>query len=171
LAAFGRMHGFSAERFVKIGAALGISTVTELRDAAARGRLQEVPGIGPRTEASILAALDAPPVRAAAGLLLHQARALTSRIADALGGTAAGDARRWKDTPARLAVVVATDAPDEARARFAALPEIVAMIDPAVGVTVDGTPIELVAAPPGEAGTALVRATGAAGYVARLEPL
>jgi DNA polymerase (family 10) len=67
--------------------------------------------------------------------------------------------------------VVATDAPDDVRSRFAALPEIVALIGPAVGVSLDGTPVELVTAPPGELGTALVRATGSGEYVAALEPL
>jgi DNA polymerase (family X) len=171
LAAFGRMHGFAAERFVKIGAALGIRSVAELRDAAGRGRLREVHGIGPSTEAAILAALAAPARRPAGGLLLHRARALCQGIADALGGIAAGDPRRWTDTPARLAVVVATDEPDRALARFAALPEVVAMLEPAIGVTMDGMPVELVTAPPAELGTALVRATGSADYVAALEPL
>ena len=171
LAAFGRMHRFAAERFVKIGAALGIHTVAELRDAAARGRLREVPGIGPSTEAAILEALDAPAVRSTGSMLLHRARALCEQIAGALGGVAAGDPRRWKDTPARLVVVVATDAPDDVHDRFAALPEIVALLEPCIGVTVDGTPVELVTTPAAELGTALVRATGSVEYVAGLEPL
>ncbi|MGN6377742.1 MAG: PHP domain-containing protein [Gaiellales bacterium] len=171
LAAFGRMHGFAARRFVDIGAALGIHTVAELRDAAARGRLREVRGIGAGREAAILAALDAPPVRAAGTLLLHRAQALCERIADALGGVAAGDPRRWKDAPRSLAVVVATDAPDDVRTRFAALPEVVALVEPSIGVSVDGTPVELVTAPTAEFGTALVRATGSAEYVAGLGPL
>jgi DNA polymerase (family 10) len=41
----------------------------------------------------------------------------------------------------------------------------------AVGVTVEGVPVELVAADPKELGTALVRATGSPEYVAGLEPL
>jgi DNA polymerase (family 10) len=171
LAAFGRMHGFAAKRFVGIGAALGIRTVAELRDAAERGRLREVPGVGPSTEASILAALDAPPSRPAGSLLLHQARDVCERIAGALGGITAGDPRRWVDTPARLAVVVATDRPDEVRARFADLPDIVALIGPSIGVTVDGTPVELVTTPAADLGTALVRATGSPEYVAAREPL
>ena len=171
LAAFGRMHGFSAQRFVAIGAALGIRTVAELRDAAERGRLREVPGIGPSTEASIIAALDAPSRRPAGSLLLHQAREICARIAGALDGVTAGDPRRWMDTPARLGVVVATEKPDEVLGRFADLPDIVALIEPSIGVTVDGTPIELVTTPPSALGTALLRATGAPDWVAGLEPL
>src|SRR3954470_10506332 len=101
LAAFGRMHGFAADRFVKIGAALGVRTVAELRDAAARGRLREVHRVGPNTEAAMLGALSAPAPRLAGRLLLNQARGLCSRIADALGGVVAGDPRRWKDTSER----------------------------------------------------------------------
>ena len=86
LAAFGRMHGFAAPRFVKIGAELGIRTVGELRDAAARGRLREVHGVGPHTEAAILSALSAPSPRVVGSLLLNQARDLGTRIAEALGG-------------------------------------------------------------------------------------
>jgi DNA polymerase (family 10) len=60
-------------------------------------------------------------------------------------------------------------------ARFAELPQIVAVLDQderrALGVTVEGAPIELVAAEPERFGTALVRATGAPAYVAALEPL
>ena len=60
-------------------------------------------------------------------------------------------------------------------ARFAALPQIVALLEQeerrAVGVTVDGVPVEVVAAAPERFGTALLRATGSADYVAALEPL
>ena len=60
-------------------------------------------------------------------------------------------------------------------ARFAALPQIVAMIEQedrrAVGLTVEGVPVELVAAEPERFGTALLRATGAPAFVAALEPL
>ena len=171
LAAFGRMHGFSAKRFVEIGAALGVGTVDELRAAAAHGRLRDVRGIGPDTEAKITAALSSPAPAGRRELMLSDARALTERIAAGLGGVAAGDARRWHETPSRLAVAVAADDADEARRRFAARPEIVAMIGADAGMTVEGIAVELVVAPPSSFGTALVRATGSAEYVAVMEPL
>ena len=40
-----------------------------------------------------------------------------------------------------------------------------------MGVTIEGVPVELVAAEPGRFGTALVRATGSPAYVGALEPL
>ena len=130
-----------------------------------------MPGIGPKTEARILAALaqeHAPPRR---GILLPRARALTGAIAAALGGHAAGDARRWVDESTRLAVVVASEDPAAARERFAALPEIVALLDAETGITADGIPIELVVAPHEALGTALVRATGPAEHLDALGPL
>jgi DNA polymerase (family 10) len=171
LAAFGRMHGFAAKRFVDIGAALGVHTVAELRAAAADGRLREVRGIGPDTEGRIVAALASGAPARSRELILSDARALLQRIAAALGGEIAGDPRRWHESPARLAVAVAAEAGDEARERFAALPEIVAMLDADTGLTVEGFPVELVTAPPERFGSALVRATGSDAYVASIEPL
>jgi DNA polymerase (family 10) len=59
--------------------------------------------------------------------------------------------------------------------RFAELPQIVAVIEReaqrAVGVTVEGVPVELLVAPPEAFGTALLRATGAPAYVEALGPL
>ena len=171
LAAFGRMHGFSAERFVEIGARLRIHTIDELRRAAAEGRLREVPGIGPKREAAIVAALAREPRFRPRALALNRALAVSERIAAGIGGVVAGDPRRWRDVNERLAIVVASTEPDAVRSRFRAQPEIVAMIDETSGLTVDGTPIDLVVTPPAAFGTALVRATGSAAYVAALEPL
>jgi DNA polymerase (family 10) len=172
LAALGRLLGFGAKRGAEIGRALGIRTGDELREAARAGRLREVPGIGKTTEARILAALERGPVRAPPRpLLIKLARALVEQIASALGGVAAGDPRRWQDASTHLAVVVASDDPERVRERFAALPEIVSVPAPDLGVTVEGVPVELVVAPKQRFGTALVRATGSPDYVASLEPL
>jgi DNA polymerase (family 10) len=96
-------------------------------------------------------------------------------IGAALGGEPAGDVRRWRDSCEHLAVVCASSEPDEVLTRFVGLPQIVGIIETterhAVGVTVDGVPVELIAAEPDSFGTALLRATGAPAYVAGLEPL
>src|SRR3954469_21583259 len=57
LAALGRMLGFGAKLGSTIATALGITSADELRTAAAEGRLREVRGIGPKTEARIQEAL------------------------------------------------------------------------------------------------------------------
>jgi len=164
LAAFGRLLGIGAERAVAIGRTLGIRTADELRAAAAEGRLREVPGIGPKTETRIRAALERPVSAPSRPVLLHRARALVERIAAQLDGVAAGDPRRWRDACTWLAVA----APG---GDLATVAEIVSMVAPNVGVTVEGIPIELHVAPPESFGTALVRATGSPDFVAALEPL
>jgi len=164
LAAFGRLIGIGAQRAVEIGKTLGIRTVDEFRVAAAEGRLREVPGIGPKTEERIRAALERGVAATTRPVLLHRARALVETIAEELGGVAAGDPRRWKDACTWLAVA----APG---GELESVPEIVAMVAPDVGVTVEGIPVELHVAPPESFGTALVRATGSQEWVAALEPL
>jgi DNA polymerase (family 10) len=66
---------------------------------------------------------------------------------------------------------VPTTKPDDVRRRFAALPEIVTLVSKDVGITLEGLPVELVTTTPASLGTALLRATGSAGYVASLGPL
>lgn len=176
LVGLGRYLGLTARRSVEIAQALDVHTADEFRAAAAAGRLQNVPGVGPKLEARLLEALareDEP--RPRAGLLLHRARELTGAIADALGGTPAGDARRWRDSCEHLAVVCAADDPAPVLDRFSALPDLVATIArsawQATAVTVEGVPIDVIVARPAALGTALMRATGSTDYVAAFEPL
>jgi DNA polymerase (family X) len=173
LIGLGRYLGLGARRSVEIARALGVSTAGELREAAAAGRLRAVPGIGPKREAQLLEALAREPEPR--GLTVNRARELVGGIATALGGEMAGDPRRWRDSCERLAVVCAASEPAPLLDAFAGLAQIVAVIEReerrAVGVTVEGVPVELVVAEPERFGTAVVRATGAAAYVAALEPL
>ena len=178
LIGLGRYLGLTSKRSIELARALNVHTADEFRAAAAAGRLRDVPGIGPKIEAQILAALagdDHAEPRPRQGLLLNRARELIGGIAAALDGEPAGDVRRWRDSCEHLAVVCVAPEPNEILARFADLPQIVGMIETterrAVGVTVDGLPVELIAAEPDSFGTAMVRATGAPAYVAALEPL
>ncbi len=176
LIGLGRYLGLGAKRTVEIGRALGIRSADELREAAAAGRLKSVPGVGPKTEAKLLEALASEnEPRPRRGLLLNRAWELVAGVADALGGSAAGDPRRWRDSCERLVVVCAAPDPAPVLARFAELPAIVSIVEQderrALGVTVEGVPLELLAAEPERFGTALVRATGSAAYVEALEPL
>jgi DNA polymerase (family 10) len=176
LVGLGRYLGLGAKRSVEIARALGVRTADELRAAAAAGDLRGVPGIGPKTEARLLEALarEGEP-RPRRGLLLNAAWELVGGVASRLGGEVAGDARRWRDSCEQLAVVCAADEPEPVVASFVALPQIVAVVEQderrAVGVTVEGVPLELVVAEPERLGTALMRATGSAAYVAELEPV
>ncbi len=176
LIGLGRYLGLGARRAVELAQALEVRSAEEFREAAATGRLQSVPGIGPKTEARLLEALsrEGEP-RPRQGLLLNRGWELSGAIADALEGEVAGDVRRWRDTCERLSVVCAAADPAPLLARFAALPQVVALLEAherrAIGVTVDGVPVELVVTKPGAFGTALVQATGADAYVQALGSL
>ena len=172
LVALGRYLGLGPQRLVTLGRALGIRTADELRAAAEAGRLREAPGIGPATEAKVLEALSRDPQPARRGLTRNRAFALADAIAGPLGAVAAGELRRGCELVHRLVLVA--QAPDAVE-RFVVAPEIVAVLERdeqhAVGVTVEGVPVELVAAVPDRFGTELVRATGSESYVAALSPL
>ena len=176
LVGLGRYLGLGAKRSLELARALNVRTADELRQAAAAGRLRTAPGIGPKTEARLLDALgrEGEP-RPRRGLLLNRARDLVGGVAAALGGQIAGDVRRWRDSCEVLSVVCPARDPASVLERFIALPQIVALADReewrAVGVSVEGVPLEVVVTDPASFGTALVRATGSEAYVAALEPI
>ncbi len=175
LVAVGRLLGLSAKRAVEIGRSIGVETGAELRQAIRGGRLREAPGVGPKTEARLVAALAAERPLPRRGLTLNRAWALAESIALPLGGVVAGDPRRFRETCERFAVVCASHSPGVLLDRFEALPPIVVVVERdarrSLGVTVEGVPVELVVAEPGRFGTELIRATGSDAYVAALEPL
>jgi DNA polymerase (family X) len=176
LVGLGRFLGVTPKRMVEIGRALEISTAEEFRTAARAGRLTSVPGIGPQTEQRLLAALDREgKPQPQKGLTLNRARALLEEIATALGGEVAGDPRRWADASFDFAVVCSAADPRPVLDTFEALPSIVSVLEReerrAVGVTVEGVPVELIAAEPPRFGTELLVATGARRYVEGLGEL
>jgi DNA polymerase (family X) len=175
LVGLGRFLGIAPKRMVEIGKSLGVSTVDEFRTAAREGRLTTVAGIGPRTEQRVLAALDRESRGLRRGMLLNRARALLEEIAAALDGEVAGDPRRWADLSFDLSVVCAAERPETVLDAFEALPTIVSVVEReprrAVGVNVEGVPVELVVAEPGRFGTELLGATGTRAYVTALGEL
>jgi DNA polymerase (family 10) len=172
---FGRYLGLGARRSLAIARELELRSADEFREAISTGRIAEASGVGAKTVKRLRAALDRPAGAGRRTLRLDRARALLERLATAVGGEPAGDARRWHHAPERLAIVAATTDAEAALERFAAAPDVVAVVerrpDGAVGVTADGLPVELIVASPRAAGTALLRATGSPAYVAALEPL
>ena len=177
LIGLGRYLGLNPRQTALVGRTLRVTNLDDLRAAAAAGRLQEVPGIGPAKERRIMAALaeEARPEVARRTPLLNRARAVVERIATEVRGIVAGDVRRWRDQPRELAVVTFAPYPEPVVETFCSLRDVVTVIERgerrAVGVTVDGMPVELVVAEPGLFGTELVRVTGSRTYVEALEPL
>jgi DNA polymerase (family X) len=174
LVGYGRLLGLTAPRMVDIARSLDIRTVAEFTKAVEAGQLASVPGVGPATEAKIRAALEQKP-EAQLGLTLARSRPLSEAIAEALGGEIAGPPRRYCELAHELAVVCAADDPAEVLERFALLPTIVSVLERddrrALGVTLEGVPVTLVAATQRTFGTELFRATGSPEYVESYEPL
>ena len=174
LVGYGRLRGITAARMLEISRALGLRTVAEFETAVADGRLREVAGIGPVTEARIRAAVAEPP-RAPRGLTLNRSRPLSLALAEALGGAVAGEPRRYCELAHELVVVCPGEDASTLLARLEAHPAIVAILEReargGLGLTLEGVPVRLVVAPAATFGTALFRATGSAEYVAALEPL
>ena len=120
----------------------------------------------------MLEALSREPQPARRGLTRNRALALADAIAAPIGAVAAGELRRGCELVYRLVLVSQTP---RALHRFVEHPAVVAVLERdtrhAIGVTVEGVPVELVAADPARFGTELVRATGSEQYVGALEPL
>jgi DNA polymerase (family X) len=175
LVGLGRFLGIGPKRMVEIGRALGVSTAEEFREAAQAGRLTSVSGIGPQTEQRMLGRLESERRPQKKGMTLNRARALLEEIAGELDGEVAGDPRRWADTSFDLAVVCRAAEPEPVLDAFARLPLIVSLLEResrrALGVTVEGVPVELVVAAPASFGTELLRATGTRAYVDALGEL
>ena len=176
LVGLGRFLGVAPKRMVEIGRTLGISTADEFRTAAREGRLTTVPGIGPQTEQRLLEALEREGrPQPAKGLLLNRARALLEEIAAGVNGEVAGDPRRWADSSFDLAVVSSAEDPAPLLDAFEQLPAIVSVLERserrAIGVTVEGAPVELTVADPARFGTELLAATGSKAYLDALGEL
>jgi DNA polymerase (family X) len=176
LIGLGRYLGVSPRRVLEIGETLDVHDLEGLREAARAGRLTEVPGIGPKTAATLTEALErGAPTTGRRGVLLNRALELETGLAEALGGVPAGDPRRMRDASMDFAVVCPSEVPSDVLARFESLGTVVSIVEReqrrAVGVTVDGVPVEVVVPEPALLGTALVRATGSRAYVEALEPL
>ena len=175
LVGLGRYLGLTARRSIEIARALGVSTPDE---PPRGGGGRAAPGRPGRRAAD-----GGPPARRA-----RTGGPAAARVAAVPGARARRmpSRSRWTGRPRATCAAGATRAscwPSSvpltirlrALARFAALPQIVAVIEQsesgAVGLTVEGVPVELVVAAPDRLGTALIRATGAPAYVAALEPL
>ncbi len=130
LVGLARYLGLSAQRAIDIARALDIRTAASSGRRRPQGRLRDVPGIGPKIEAQIVSALARETeARSPRGIWLNRARELVGGIARALDAEPAGDVRRWCDSCHQLAVVRAASRPEPVLARFAELPQIVAVIE------------------------------------------
>ncbi len=99
-----KISGFGPRKAAVVFRELGISTVDELEEAAAAGRLQDLPGMGAKTEENILNSIDAyreGQQRASLGEMLPVAEDLVARLhehPDVIRAEFAGSTRRHRET-------------------------------------------------------------------------
>jgi DNA polymerase (family X) len=173
-----QVQGLSVPRIAALHQALGIASVEGLREALKTGRVRNVPGFGAKTEAKILAALQA---REAHGeeMLLHRATAegdaLLAHVragADVVHAELAGALRRRTETVDRLVVAVSSNAPERALAHAATYPPALQPAAPADGRVAfrvaSGLMIEAEAMAPAAFPALLHALTGSEGHRTRL---
>jgi DNA polymerase (family 10) len=174
-----RLSGVSRERAQRLHEALGISDVDELEAAARAGRVREVWGFGPKSEAAILKAIDAHRRRPQA-LRLIDARDAAVALADFVAAQAgvtvvdvAGGVRLWDEVVDELAVVGVIDRVDGSPgATLRNYPPLarVETSEPGlvVGRLANGIRVRVRLTSPARRGAALVEETGPPAHVEAL---
>lgn len=168
----------SLPRIRALHAALGITSLAELRAACASEAVRGVRGFGPATERRLLDAIDARTERGDA-VLLPEAVAQGERFLTYLGeapvivrAELAGDLRRRLESVSRLDVVIASAHPEAAIAHAAAFPatmgEALQRATEGVVHPAGGLPIHVHAVRPGGFPAAWVHATGSPAHVEAL---
>jgi len=124
-----RIPGLGPKRAKVLHDHLGIASLDDLRAAAEQGRLDDVPGFGPKARDNVLAALEKGPETTRA--LLDQALAVGGELVEGLRhhpavlrAELAGSARRLADTVKDLDIVVASGDPAAVAEAFAGLAAI-----------------------------------------------
>jgi DNA polymerase (family X) len=185
LIAITRLPGIGPKRARLLHSELGIDSPQALREAALNQRLRTVRGLGPKLEASVLAALDelgaqAGGARGSARVLLPRAIEIGQSLAaglTSLGGAStqvqlAGSVRRQADSVKDLDLVATTNRPTALAKSLAKLEEIEAVSSAgkagARGRTHSGIGVDLRIAAPRQLGNLLQHFTGSGAHNAAL---
>jgi DNA polymerase (family 10) len=176
-----RLPGLGPKRARLLHDELGIDSIDALRQAALAGRVSSVRGLGPKFEASVLAALD----RAGAGqdeqrmllpLAIQTADALVAELTQhgpaGARFEAAGSARRQADTVKDIDLVAITTAPQTLAEAVAGCEQIASVSSSgptgARALTHSGLRIDLRIGTPAQRGNLLQHFTGSAAHNAAL---
>jgi DNA polymerase (family 10) len=180
LLAITRLPGIGPKRARLLQSELGIDSIEALRDAALAQRLRTVRGLGPKFEASVLAALEAGAAEDAANrVLLPRAlevgEVLAAGLAERVPGArvlVAGSVRRMADSVKDLDLVAVTADPEMLANSLGALDQVESASSSshagARGRTHAGLRVDLRVAAPGQLGDLLQHFTGSGAHNAAL---
>jgi DNA polymerase (family 10) len=161
---------------------LGITSIVELEQAARVGKLQELSGMGKKSEQRILESIDALKRRQTDRLPIGVARPVANQLLAELrnhpqvkAAEAAGSLRRGRETVGDLDLLISTDHPEEVMDAFTQLP-IVGRVKSRGEIKtsvelIDGMRVQIWTHPSASFGTALQYATGSKDHNVRLREL
>lgn len=176
-----RVPGVGPKKVALFWKECGLLTLADLEKAACEGRLRSLPGLGEKSETSILAGIASLAQRANR-MTLAKAYPLGLRWLDWLRqqpgverAEAAGSLRRWKETIGDLDFVVACSQPTALMAAFCSHPEVQRVLGQGENKSSvelqDGTRIQLWAQPADCFGALWIYATGSKDHNVRIREL
>ena len=181
LAEWMRVPGLGPKKIAMIHQTLRVTTLPELEAAARDGKLRELPGMGSKSEAAILAGI-ATLARRSRRIPLGRAWPLAQGIVSELRkvpGVArvepAGSLRRMRSTVGDIDILVASSDSGPVMERFTTLPGVARVLgrgDTKSSIEFgDGVRAQVWVHPPERFGTALLYATGSKDHNVRLREL
>ena len=174
--------GLNVKKVQLLHEALGITTIGELKAAAAAGKLRDIKGFGARSEARILEAISGSENRHERRIHIHHALRAGERILEYLETSRAfqraelaGALRRWKETVSQIVVVASAKRPHSLLEHFLRFPMVKRVVeqtsDRAVVLLSEGFQATLIVVTPAEFAMALFNATGSRAHLRKLNEL
>lgn len=177
-----RVEGLGPKRVKQIYETLNITTLEELTVAAREGRLRDLPGMGAKSEAKLVASIDAlsrhGDARTSVGMAWPIAQQIlqTLKVVPGVTNSAVGGSlRRMRETIGDIDLLVAADSPDAVMDRFGSLDMVETVV--ARGPTrsrvtlLNGLGVDLRVLPAERWGTLLCYFTGSKDHNVKLREL
>ena len=177
-----RIPRLGLDKIAVLHDALGIETLDDLEAACVAGRVRTIKGMGEKTERRILDAIRRLREPQAQQVLLPEALAVAdamhvylTKASGAMSAEVVGELRRWAESVDELSFVVASDRPAETLKDALRAPMLAEATERGTttleGRLPTGLPVRVHVAPRSAYATTLLRATGSAAHVQRLERL
>lgn len=177
-----RVEGVGPKRVKQIYDSLGITTLEELSDAAEEGRLKELPGLGAKSEARIIAGIRALEFHGDDRFLLGQAWPVAQQILVGLNSlpgvkkaAVAGSLRRMRETIGDVDILVAAEDSQPIMAWFREMNNVETVLGSGPTkssvLLVSGLQVDLRVLPAERWGTLLSYFTGSKNHNVRLREL